>query len=67
MATAKEKLYVAYDARAHYMDEDDCSVLVATDSLGEAKATCKEYGGGVVFEYELKGKEAINGKAVAWI
>lgn len=64
---AQEYLYVAYDARAHYQDEDECSVLVATPSLSEAKKTCEECGGGVVIKYELEGSKAINPVKVAFI
>lgn len=48
-----KKTYVVYDNRAYYQNTDDCSVILATDNLKEAK-DCAIEENGVVCQYNVK-------------
>lgn len=48
-----KKTYVVYDSRAYYQDTDDCSILLSTDNVKEAKL-CAIKENGVVYQYNVK-------------
>lgn len=59
------KLYVLYDERA-YFDVDEAAVLCTADSLEEARADKRDlFPLAVIYEYDLVGDEARNGRQVS--
>lgn len=62
----QEKLYVIYDERAMLGDTDDAQVLCTAHSLKEAKRDCRTmFPRGVIYEYDVHGKELVNERFVA--
>ena len=56
-------MYIIYDGRAIYGDTDDASVLVACDSLEEARGYKGDFGDGcVIYSYDEKDELLINEK-----
>lgn len=57
---ATRKVFIVYDQRAASGETDAAMVMVACDSLREARSYRKTFPGCVVYEYDLVGDEAIN-------
>lgn len=55
-----KKLYIAYDERAEIMSTDDCIVLESFDSFINAYKGMEQYPKGVLFSYDIVGKQLVN-------
>lgn len=67
MSKIQTKLWILYDERAIIEGTEEASVLVSCDSLSEAWQYLNDtFGSGAIFEYDINGKELINGLMVGW-
>lgn len=56
-----KNLWIVYDGRAEDGDTDEASVYVTANSLKEAKKWVREdFNDGVIFRYDIQGKELVN-------
>ena len=56
-----DKLYIIYDWRA-LSNVDKATVYRTENSLKKAIESAKDYGGGVIYSYNIKGKKLVNEK-----
>lgn len=58
---AQEKWYIVYDERAIIMDTEDASVMVACESLEEARSYRGQFGlRCAIYSYDVDGEDLVN-------
>lgn len=65
---SEKKMFIVYDGRAISGDTDDAAVLVADDTLREARKDARmfarDYGEVAIYEYDVNGTELVNERFV---